>query len=65
MIGDNLLELRIKKKLTQQALANKSNIDRSMISKIEKNKTQPSLSTLENIAKALEVSVSELIKISN
>ena len=62
MIGKNIKTRREEIGLTQQELANRVNVDRSMISKLEKNKTQPSISTLESLAYALKISISELMR---
>jgi len=57
MIGHSIKELRKKKKLTQPQLCN-GTISKSMISQIENNLTSPSLKTLTQISKTLEVPVS-------
>lgn len=62
MLGKNIKNRREEIGLTQQELAEKVNVDRSMISKLEKNKTLPSISTLESLAQALKMSISELIE---
>ncbi|MEA4975732.1 MAG: helix-turn-helix transcriptional regulator [Paludibacter sp.] len=59
------MELRIKeiikeKKLTTVWLADKLEISRPAMSNIVNSKVSPSLNTLEKIASALEVQISEL-----
>ncbi|WP_207742394.1 helix-turn-helix domain-containing protein [Clostridium tepidum] len=55
MIGENLQKLRKEKKLSLRALAEKANISKSTLSDIENGKTNPTVTTLEKIAAALEV----------
>ncbi|HFC11184.1 MAG TPA: XRE family transcriptional regulator [Candidatus Kaiserbacteria bacterium] len=61
-LGENLRRLRLKKDLSQGDLATVLNVDRAYISNIENGRMNPTLSTLDKIAKALEVSSSELLK---
>ena len=46
---------RIKKELTQEKLAELSNITRSQVSKIENGVSQPSVKTAKAIAEALDI----------
>lgn len=55
VLAKNLIQLRIKNKLSQQELAQKSGMKQPVISRIETGATKPTLSTLERIAKALGV----------
>lgn len=59
-IGERIKFTRKKQKLTQNDLALKIKVDRSLISKIEKNGSN-SLGTIEKIAIALGVSISDLL----
>lgn len=52
----NLREVRIKKGLTQQELATKIGKDRTLITKIENERTLPSVETAKLIAKELDIS---------
>jgi transcriptional regulator with XRE-family HTH domain len=61
-LGGNLKKLRLKKSLSQGDLADKLEVDRAYISNIENGRMNPTLSTLEKIAKALGISSSELLK---
>ena len=61
-LGENLRKLRLKKGLSQGDLAKELNVDRAYISNIENGRMNPTLSTLEKISKALEISSSELLK---
>jgi putative transcriptional regulator len=49
----NLKQKREKKHLTQQQLADKVNVDRTLISKIESGVAAPSVSTAKKIAAVL------------
>ena len=61
VIGKRIRELRLKKQLTQAALAELSGIEPSNISHIERAATKLSLPTLVSIANALEVTLDELV----
>ena len=60
-IGIRIRREREKAKLTQQALAERSNLMTNSISHIENGSTKVSLPSLINIANALEVSVEKLL----
>lgn len=61
-LGENLRRLRLKKKLSQGDLSKTLNVNRAYISNIENGRMNPTLSTLEKIARALGISSSELLK---
>jgi len=61
-IGDRIRMLRIRQKRTLQEIADASDLSRSMISKIENNKTVPSVAALVKIAKALGTNISSLLE---
>ncbi|GAW99576.1 helix-turn-helix domain-containing protein [Secundilactobacillus mixtipabuli] len=53
-IGERILELRLSKKMTQEQLAEKAQIDPSVISRIERGtRTNLRLNTLDKIVNAL------------
>jgi DNA-binding XRE family transcriptional regulator len=60
-VGATIRKLRETKGLTQDQLARAVGMMRSNISRIEAAKHRPTLETLERIAKALKVSVAELV----
>ena len=61
-----LRAIRQRKGLTLQALAKKAgSMSYTFLSNVETGKADPSLSTLRRLAKALDVSVSELVKDEN
>ncbi len=61
-LGENLKKIRTKKNITQTELAKTLGVDKSFVSNIENGKTNPTLSTITNLAKTLGVSTNELIK---
>jgi transcriptional regulator with XRE-family HTH domain len=62
-IGENIKMVREAKKLSQKQVALSIDMDPSQYSKIEKGKTDPSVSTVEKISAALGVSLSELFSV--
>jgi len=60
--GDNLKRLRLAKGMSQTDLGEKLAVDKGYISTLESGKTNPTLSTIGKLAKALGVTVSELTK---
>jgi transcriptional regulator with XRE-family HTH domain len=61
-LGENLKKLRMEKNISQTEIAKALDVDRSFVSNIENGKTNPTLSTITNLAKVLGVSASELLK---
>lgn len=61
-LGQNLKRIRIEKGISQNKIARILGIDRAFISNIENGKTNPTLATIAKIAKAIRVSVGELMK---
>lgn len=61
-ITKNIRKLREAKRLSQEKLARMADVANNTIIKIEAGKNQnPTLDTLKKIAKALEISVDDLI----
>lgn len=60
-IARNIREIRLKKSINQQFLADALEVDVAVISNIEKGKRELRVNELEKIANALEVSVIDLI----
>ena len=54
-IGKRLFEARIKRDLTMDQLADKSKINQSTISKLERGINDPAAGTVERLARALDV----------
>ena len=59
-LGDNIRKIREAKNLTQKQVALSCKMDPGQYSRIEHNKTDPTLSTLVKIAKALGITLAEL-----
>ncbi len=59
-VGKQIQKLRESKGLSQQDLAAKCNFEKSNMSRLEAGRVNPTLSTLEKVAKALDVSLIEL-----
>ena len=60
--GKKLREVRLKKKLSQGDVARMLGVHRSYISGLERGRRNPSLLTVHKVAKALGVSINELMK---
>jgi transcriptional regulator with XRE-family HTH domain len=60
--AEALRELRLNKGLSQEELADQAGLHRTYISQIERGIKSPSLRSLEQIARALDVQLSTLIK---
>ncbi len=58
--GKHLKNLRIEKKISQEDLANESDLSLSQISRIERGIISSSLSQLISISKSLNISLSQL-----
>ncbi len=54
--------IRIAKQMTQGDICRKLGVDRAYISNVESGNKNPTLSTITKLAKALGVSVNELLK---
>lgn len=61
LITNNIWKIRTEKGLTQAQLAEKLNVQQSMISMIENEERNPSVDVLLKLAAALGVTVDELI----
>ncbi len=60
-LGRNLRQIRKSKNFSQEKLANKAEIERSQISRIERGIQNPKITTLIVIAGVLEVEVQSLL----
>lgn len=61
-LGHNASGLRSKKKLTQEQLSERSGLDPSYISGIERGMRNPSFLSLARLAAGLEIPVSEICR---
>ncbi len=62
IFGQKIRKLRMRMNLSQEALAEKAFVHRTYIGMIERAEKNITLSNIEKIAKALNVSISELFK---
>jgi len=60
-LGMRVREVRKMRGLSQEALSHRMKVPRSYISKVEMNRTVPTIATLYRIGKALEIKVYELL----
>lgn len=60
IVGKNIQRIRESKGISQQELAAKCNFEKSNMSRLEAGRVNPTLSTLEKVAKALDISLAEL-----
>ena len=61
-IGERLNNLRTRRALTQEELAAIANIGKNTVNRIERNLTEPHMSTLRKLAQALGVEPHELLE---
>jgi transcriptional regulator with XRE-family HTH domain len=61
-MAKRLRELRDKRGLSQRGLAERSGVSREYIARIELGQHDPTLSTLEKLAKALGVRIERLLR---
>jgi len=61
-LGQNLKRIRAKKGMSQGDISRALDVHRAYVSGIETGKRNPTLATIQKLADALGVSVSELLK---
>lgn len=61
VFGKKVMEKRLSLKMSQETLANMADVDRTYLPDIEKGKRNVSLKVADKIAKALNVSLKELL----
>lgn len=61
LLGMRVREVRKKRQLSQEKLAEKVGVDPKQISRIEGGKSAPSLDTLESLARSLQVEMKDLL----
>jgi transcriptional regulator with XRE-family HTH domain len=61
-LGDKIKKIREERGLSQKEVASSVDIDRGQYSRIETNKVEPTLSTLEKVAKAFGIDVEDFFK---
>ena len=61
-LGMRLKRIRTARGLSQDALANKAKLTREYVNKLEAGRYDPTVSVVRRLAKALKVSVAELVE---
>jgi transcriptional regulator with XRE-family HTH domain len=64
-VGEQIKRIRTAKGLSQKEVTMSAKLDKAQFSRIENGKTDPSVSTVQRIAQALGVSLSELFATSD
>ncbi len=62
LFGEGIRETRKEKKLSQEALANKSGLHRTYIGMVERGEKNISLKNISKLSKGLEVPMPEIFK---
>ena len=60
-LGRKIRDLRLRRGLTVQQLAEATGLSKGFVSQVENGRTSPSLSTLQDLARSLETSVAYLV----
>lgn len=60
-LGRKIRDLRLRRGLTVQQLAEATGLSKGFVSQVENGRTSPSLATLQDLAKSLETSVAYLV----
>jgi transcriptional regulator with XRE-family HTH domain len=63
IFGKVLKEIRTEKGLSQEKLAESSNLDRTYISLLERGLRQPTITTIFKLSQVLKISPSDFIKL--
>ena len=61
-IGERLRQLRERKALRQEDLAELAGVGKNTVNRIEKNRTEPHMTTVRKLAEALGVDPAELVE---
>lgn len=64
-LGTNLREARERLELTQEDVAGRSGVHVTEVSRIEGGKRDPQVSTVERLAKAVEMKPGQLLELGN
>ena len=64
-VGLRLRELRQAKALSQEALANKADLDRTYVTDVENGRRNISIENIEKLVKALEISIKDFFDAPN
>lgn len=61
-LGEKIIRVRQKRKLSQEQLALLSDIDRTYLARIEEGKANPSVKVLNKLSRVLKTRISYLLK---
>jgi transcriptional regulator with XRE-family HTH domain len=61
-VGERLRQLRERKALRQEDLAELAGVGKNTVNRIEKNRTEPHMTTVRKLAEALGVDPAELVE---
>jgi len=61
-IGERLRQLREERALRQDELAERAGIGKNTVNRLEKNHTEPHMTTIRKLARALQVDPAELVR---
>ena len=59
--GERVRSIRLRRGISQEALADKAGLHRTYVSSVERGERNATLTTIEKLAMALEVSMAELL----
>lgn len=62
-VGNRIRDLRKKRNISQEELANEADIPLSQIGRIERGETNPTISTLYVLAQALNIDLKSLVDV--
>ena len=62
LVARNLRKLRVRRGLSQEALAVDAEIDRTYVSRVERGLENPTVAILERLAEALEVDIARFFE---
>ena len=60
-IGEQLKDMRVRRAMSQDDLAEKAGVGLNTVNRLERNRTEPRPSTLRKLAEALDVDPGELV----
>ncbi|MDM9647110.1 helix-turn-helix transcriptional regulator [Rhizobium sp. S163] len=62
-LGWNLRKRRVERRLSQEALALEAQVDRAYLGRVERGRENVTISTIEQIALALNVTIADLFRL--
>ena len=63
LVGNKIREIRAKRKMTQQQLADRAEIPRATLASMERDDSNPSLAAVYKVAVALDISIDDLLSV--